>query len=79
MNNIIEAYPNPSSGLFSMRLKTTTECTVQVYNSLGERVKKVKTGGGSVEIDLNDQPKGMYILQVFSAEQNLGYGKIVIQ
>lgn len=58
-------FPNPTSGKFS--LNTKNACAVSIYNSLGELVFSGQVKGGITQLDVGDQPKGVYLVSV---EQN---------
>lgn len=53
-------YPNPSEGIF----KINKEVEWKIYNSMGHEIK----GGTSIEIDLSEQPSGIYIFETNHGE-----------
>ena len=55
-NNTFDIYPNPTIGVAHL----STESNYQVMNSLGQEV----VSGKGNSIDLSNQSKGIYILQV---------------
>jgi hypothetical protein len=56
-------YPNPTSGLIT--LNDIEGKTVFVYNALGILVQtELQTGGANYELDLSQQPKGIYFVRV---------------
>jgi hypothetical protein len=63
-------YPNPSTGKFRV---------IEVINILGERVLHVQNSGDKnlVEIDLSNQPKGMYMIRTNLKGENF-VKKVVI-
>jgi hypothetical protein len=81
-NNQIKIYPNPGSGIFSIlsdkRFNNKTE--ISVYNYLGEIIYQAKptSSVSKINIDLSEQKKGMYFVQIKSDEQ-YPVEKIVLQ
>jgi PKD repeat protein len=80
LNNIMNierfmsVYPNPSTGIFNMRLADaqTQDVQVLVYDMLGKLVHKQTLKGNNLqaqELDLSGAPKGFYLLRVQSGEQ----------
>lgn len=57
----IMVYPNPSSGVFTISSDHYIE-TVEVINSQGKVILK----SNSLQIDLSDQPDGIYFIAAFS-------------
>lgn len=64
-------YPNPSSG--SIYIKTdkyggnVNNFSIEIYNVLGERVHvnaQKEVSGNVVEIDMSNEPRGMYLMRV---------------
>ncbi len=58
----LSIYPNPSSGQFY--LETEIDFDVVVINTLGEEIMKHKVDSSYFEINLNDEPSGIYIINV---------------
>ena len=73
---VVRIYPNPSRGSFSIELPDVAT-KVQVMNSAGEVVYK-KKGKGTIHVDLQDQPTGMYIVHL-SNSYGTSDSKIIIQ
>lgn len=71
-SNII--YPNPSSGIFIIEAKGDLE----IYNVMGEKVFSQKLVTDKTEINLSNQAKGIYFVQIKSGEQIISQ-KIIIQ
>lgn len=76
----LDVYPNPSSGRFTVNLKDkTVETKICVYDVLGNCVfDKVSMKNSNEKIDLTNQPKGIYTLEIESAGESL-IKKIVLQ
>ncbi|MCC5917565.1 MAG: T9SS type A sorting domain-containing protein [Cryomorphaceae bacterium] len=65
---IIEVYPNPSKGVFQIRLPNDQKTTeVRVHNLEGKMVFQTQTNDKSVlEIDLGNLSAGNYVLEIIS-------------
>ncbi len=61
-NNELNVYPNPSTGKFSLINAENT--VVNIYNTTGSLVYSSKVDVKSFSVDLTNQAKGMYIVQV---------------
>jgi len=69
----VSVYPNPSTGTFSMNITipNISAGDMIVYNALGKAVlQKTITfsSGTDVEVDLNTNPDGMYLIRMETAE-----------
>ena len=54
-------YPNPSKGIFSIRTDANS-MEVEIYSTLGKLIAKENVIGGLQQIDLSQQPKGVYFV-----------------
>ncbi|HTB30811.1 MAG TPA: T9SS type A sorting domain-containing protein, partial [Bacteroidia bacterium] len=79
-NYRIEVYPNPSGGKFTVQLPEDGVSEVHVYNLLGS---EIYTGTGlskQVEINLGEQPKGIYFVRAIETKTGeIDVKKIMIQ
>ena len=66
----ITIYPNPSNGTFTIENATSIQ-TLEIYNVNGQKVQVELFNN---QLDLTDQPKGIYLLRVL-----LGSGELVSQ
>lgn len=69
VEQVIEIFPNPSNGVFSIHSEAVNneEQHIEVYNLLGAIVHtspKSKLSGYT--LDLSQQPKGVYVVKVYS-------------
>ncbi|HTA26491.1 MAG TPA: T9SS type A sorting domain-containing protein, partial [Bacteroidia bacterium] len=78
---LINIFPNPSSGIFTLSLSNGIgKCSVEVYNVMGQRVKSEELRAKSEEINLSEQPNGVYFYRVIKEDGGLvGEGKVVIE
>jgi hypothetical protein len=66
-DDVISVYPNPSTGIFTMRTIETMK-SVTVSNSIGSNVKAISLQQQTkeIQIDLGDFPKGIYIIRILT-------------
>jgi len=57
-------YPNPSNGLYTIEL--TAKAEISITNLLGETILTQSVEAGKKAIDLQQQPNGIYFVQVVS-------------
>ncbi len=57
----IKLYPNPSTGIFNLKLPTDLQ--IEVYNNLGQLLSSEKMFSGSNVINIADKPAGIYFLK----------------
>jgi hypothetical protein len=74
IDKLMSVYPNPSNGLFNMRLADaqSQDVRVLVYDMLGKVVHQQTMKGNNLqvqELDLTGSPKGFYLLRVQSGDQ----------
>ena len=81
----VEVYPNPNNGKFTVESSMEgNQLSVEIYNLLGEKVYSSllpQTLKGALNnINLSNQPKGVYLYRVTSLDGNLiGSGRFVIE
>jgi fimbrial isopeptide formation D2 family protein len=74
MNSSISVYPNPGNGKYYVKLPdgmNFSELSLEVYNLLGELVISKKPQNSLTQIDLSQQPNGIYIVRVNGSKQSL--------
>ncbi len=79
-------YPNPNNGIFTMQSSViSNQLSVEIYNVLGEKVLaetlQPQTPKGALnEINLTNQPNGVYLYRVTGENGSLeGEGKVVVE
>ena len=79
-NLMVSVYPNPNSGVFTIDMKNNRNAAViKVFSVLGEEVKRMHyTGRNNITVDLSKQPKGVYYVQISTAEKTTTK-KIIIE
>jgi len=65
-NGALRLYPNPSPGRFYLDMGTLSPEGLRVFNTMGKLVLALphEPGNRVLEIDLSDQPPGLYVVQV---------------
>jgi len=67
-------FPSPNQGVFTVQFGEVPEglTELNVYNSFGQQITSISapsiTNGGTINVQLQDVPNGMYLLEVLSNE-----------
>ena len=78
LSNIVSVFPNPSKGIFQLAGHDELQnFKIMVTDIVGEKVLETKTSTSKTEIDLSNQPNGVYFLHVSSEKGSLAK-KIII-
>lgn len=71
-------YPNPNKGEFTLTLPNASEnCSVEIYNAIGQLIKKQSVKDDKLKINISEQPNGVYFLRVMSEGHQIQKSKIV--
>ena len=62
--NDISIFPNPTTGKFQLTTNNSPSTPITISNTLGEIILEVKDLKSNFEIDLSNQPKGIYFLRI---------------
>jgi len=63
--NSLSIYPNPTNGVINIEgLDTEVSSTISIFNSIGKMVLSQQVNSEIERLDMNDLPKGLYIIQV---------------
>jgi GH25 family lysozyme M1 (1,4-beta-N-acetylmuramidase) len=79
LNIDLVIYPNPSTGIFQVKIDRSETMDFEVYNTLGENIYSTKINEGSAEINLSEASKGVYFYQLKRSTSILKTGKIIIE
>ncbi len=63
----IKIYPNPTNGFLKLciyGLKDTDKCFMSLYTTKGARIMANNVNKESLEININNQPAGIYLLRI---------------
>ncbi|MBU2927086.1 T9SS type A sorting domain-containing protein [Winogradskyella psychrotolerans] len=66
-NLVIKVYPNPASQKLYISTSTTEISTVEIFNSLGQRVMSLKPNSFNYSIDISTLTRGLYFVKVNDA------------
>lgn len=68
--NKLTILPNPSNGIFKISLNEVSEGTIEISDLYGFNIYKSEFKNQTeFEMNLQDRPKGIYIVKVFSGDQ----------
>lgn len=76
--NVFTIYPNPNNGLFNVTTKVGEKATVEVMNLQGQVVYKNSLTASNQVIDLREQAKGVYFVNITSTK-GVEVHKIIVQ
>jgi sugar lactone lactonase YvrE len=74
-------YPNPSNGVFQLGIRNKQlgmTCNIEIYNILGEKVYSQIITSSNYQIDLSNQPAGIYLLKLQSEDGSMITKKIEV-
>ena len=79
VNDILSIYPNPSAGVFNLKLKNVSNISFDLYDITGKTImSKVPVNRNEFTLDLNQYQKGMYFMKIKS-DYGTTTKKLVIQ
>lgn len=79
---LLHVYPNPGSGKYYVELPknvSNSDFNLGVYNAFGDLIINTKTKSQFTQIDLSEQPNGIYILSVTDATGSQFIQRIIQQ
>ncbi|MDR6966448.1 hypothetical protein J2X31_000441 [Flavobacterium arsenatis] len=68
--DFIKVYPNPSKGIFNLKFDATLDFQYEVYNLLGQTIKKGSSNSNQHQIDLSGNAEGVYLLKLTDVTSN---------
>ena len=79
VSDILSIYPNPSQGVFNLKLKNVSNISFDLYDITGKTImSKVPVNRNEFTLDLNQYQKGMYFMKIKS-DYGTTTKKLVIQ
>jgi len=77
----ITIYPNPSNGLFTIQSSVlSAQSSIEIYNTLGEKInQQLNITNSTFNIDLSDQPAGVYFYRITDYTGNTVTGKLILE
>jgi PKD repeat protein len=67
----LSIYPNPSTGLFTLNMGTTTKTHVEIYNMVGELISAQEFTAQTANIDLSNVKAGVYSVKISANNSNV--------
>ena len=74
ISNRLTIFPNPKCGMFTIIASNNKSYQIKIYNAVRAEVfqSEINPGlSGKVEIDLSNQPKGVYFICAVSEKESL--------
>lgn len=76
----VEVYPNPTNGVFHVKVSTVSANTsVNVYNALGKLVKSQIVSTDNITVDMQNEASGIYFVNINENNKTVYTTKIVKQ
>lgn len=83
LEKIIKAYPNPTNNKMTIEVVTDkyNDLTLDIYNTIGQRLASRQTSGNIFTIDKNEIGNGLYFYQIQTKidKKLVGQGKIIFE
>lgn len=76
-NNLIQVYPNPSRGTFTVEFMSMTGADLEVLDLSGKQIHRGKYSQPPINVQLN-APPGLYLIRV-NADDHTGVKKIFLE
>jgi hypothetical protein len=81
-NSSFIAYPNSNDGKFTIELNNgqlPENCVIKIYDILGKEICSEMVKDSKMEINISEQPKGIYFVKLLKNNMEIGVKKISIQ
>lgn len=75
---LAQVYPNPSNGEFTVKAVKNFN-SIEVLNVTGAKVYSAELNGTELNVNLENQPKGIYFYRLTSDNNTVKTGKLIIQ
>ena len=66
--NNVTLYPNPTNGVFNVKIENIENSVIEVVNTLGKTILIQNVNKNISNIDLSNQPNGVYFVKVVSGD-----------
>lgn len=77
LQNSFEVFPNPNNGSFTVKNILGGEISIEIYDALGKQLKKELSVSSAYNLDITDQPKGVYLLRLMRDDKPLKTIRVV--
>ncbi len=80
-NQYINVFPNPAKDVVWFENKSTefTDFNIEIYNTLGAKIKEIRGANGKIEWQTDGQPTGVYFYKISSGGVWLDSGKLILE
>ncbi|HAH23020.1 MAG TPA: hypothetical protein DCL77_04535 [Prolixibacteraceae bacterium] len=72
-------FPNPTSGKMQLTVHGVPNAEVKIYNIVGIAVYSHQLQGDIIDIDMSNEPEGIYFYQLMSDKRTIETGKIILR
>jgi hypothetical protein len=76
-NSVVTVYPNPNSGVFNVRVDNFENCSIEIYNVIGELILKEKIMSTETNVDIKEFSAGVYQIRLSKEGQVQSGGKVI--
>lgn len=77
--NEILVFPNPSKGIITIETENRSQGQLTIYNGSGQRIFEAMVNKPTYQIDLQNQPDGIYFLSIIYSNDKPVFGKFEIR
>ncbi len=77
LSDLLEVFPNPTSGLLKITNRTYADISYTIYSVLGKTMKKGSLSNFNNEIDLSSLNNGIYIIRINQGDASY-FRKIIL-
>jgi hypothetical protein len=64
-DNEIIVFPNPTKDIINIKIGNDfKENQIEIYNSIGQKIKSITTKSTEIQVDLTNEAKGVYLIKV---------------
>jgi hypothetical protein len=67
----MSVFPNPSNGKFRVKGNEEQQTEIRVYNMLGDEILYKVSKTSAEEIDMSNQPKGVYFVNIIAGKEKI--------
>ncbi len=78
-NSTISVFPNPSTGLFNVKLNSNSDSSIEIINTLGQTVYSESVFTENQIINLQHLQSGLYSVKIYENGKFVSINKIIIQ
>jgi hypothetical protein len=80
LSNGMSVFPNPGSGIVNIHFDNVpANAMIEVFSSLGTLISRKQVATEKMQVDIQQQPSGIYLLRVQDGENTLKIFKVVKQ